>query len=81
MVFRLMQLYGLHMKRDTRVQEHLSHADVLSDHLAEVVIDVHKGAVSQSVKDGYSTLVTTFLAQEDNEPTLVFVKQALLYEE
>ena len=84
-VFTLMQLYGLHMKRGTRIQEHLRHLDELSDHLAaigEVVSDVHKVAVLlQSVQDSYSTLVTALLARGDNELTLVFVKQALLDEE
>ena len=84
-VFTLMQLYGLHMKRGTRIQEHLRRLDELSDHLAaigEVVSDVHKVAVLlQSVQDSYSTLVTALLARGDNELTLVFVKQALLDEE
>ena len=69
-VFTLMQLYGLHMKRGTRVQEHLRRLDELSDHLAaigEVVSDVHKVAVLlQSVQDSYSTLVTALLARGDN---------------
>jgi len=48
-VFTLMQLYGLHIKRGARVQEHLRCLEELSDHLAaigEVVSDVHKVAVS-----------------------------------
>ena len=65
-VFTLMQLYGLHMKRGTRIQEHLRRLDELSDHLAsigEVLSDVHKVAVLlQSVQDSYSTLVTSLLA-------------------
>ena len=79
-----MQLYGLHIKRGTRVQEHLRHLEELSDHLAavgEVVSDAHKVAVLlQSVQDSYPTLVTALLARGDNELTLMFVKQALLDE-
>jgi len=43
-VFMLMQLYELHMKRITQIQEPLWHIDELSDHLAAVgvvVSDVH----------------------------------------
>ena len=48
----------------------------------EVVSDVQKVTVLlQSVQDSYLTLVTALMAQEDNKPTLVFVKQALLDEE
>jgi len=61
-----MQLYGLHMKRSTWVQEHLRCLKELSDHLAaigEVVSDVYKVAVLlQSVQDSYPTLVTALLA-------------------
>ena len=80
-----MQLYGLHMKNGTRIQERLHCLDKLSDYLSaigEVVSDVHKVAVLfQSVQDSYSTLVTALFARGGNELTLVFVKQALLDEE
>ena len=52
-----MQLYGLHMKKGTRIHEHLRQLDELSDHLAaigEEVSEVHKIAVLlQSVQDNY----------------------------
>ena len=84
-VYTLMQLYGLRMKRGTRIQEHLRQLDELSDHLAaigEAVSEIHKVAVLlRSVQDSYSTLVTALLARGDDELTLVFVKQALLDEE
>ena len=61
-----MQLYGLRMKRGTRIQEHLCPLDELSDHLAaigEAVSGIHKVAVLlRSVLDSYSTLVTALLA-------------------
>ena len=61
-----MQLYGLRMKRGTRIQEHLHQLDELSDHLAaigEAVSEIHKVAVLlRSVQDSYSTLVTALLA-------------------
>ena len=57
-VFTLMQLYGLHMKRGTRIQEHLRQLNELSDHLAaigEAVSEIHKVVVLlQSVQDIYS---------------------------
>ena len=40
-----MQLYGLHMKRGTQIQEHLRQLDKLSDNLAaigEAVSEIHK---------------------------------------
>ena len=84
-VYTLMQLYGLCMKRGTRIQEHLRQLDELSDHLAaigEAVSEIHKVAVLlRSVQDSYSTLVTALLARGDDELTLVFVKQALLDKE
>ena len=84
-IYTLMQLYGLRMKRGTRIHEHLRQLDELSDHLAaigEAVSEVHKVAVLlRSVQDSYSTLVTALLARGDDELTLVFVKQALLDEE
>ena len=84
-VYTLMQLYGLRMKRGTRIQEHLRQLDELSDHLAaigEAVSEIHKVAVLlRSVQDSYSTLVTALLARGDDELTLVFVKQALLDKE
>ena len=44
-IHTLMQLYGLRMKRGTRIHEHLRQLDELSDHLAaigEEVSEVHK---------------------------------------
>ena len=83
-VYTLMQLYGLRMKRGTRIQEHLRQLDELSDHLAaigEAVSEIHLVAVLlRSVQDSYSTLVTVLLVRGDDELTLVFVKQALLDE-
>ena len=35
-VYMLMQLYGLRMKRGTRIQEHLCQLNELSDHLAAI---------------------------------------------
>ena len=65
-VFTLMQLYGLRMKRGTRIQEHLRQLNELSDHLAaigEAVSEIHKVAVLlRSVQDSYSTLVTALLS-------------------
>ena len=84
-IYTLMQLYGLCMKKGTRIHEHLRQLDKLSDHLAaigEEVSKVHKIAVLlRSVQDNYSTLVTALLARGDNELTLVFVKRVLLDEE
>ena len=84
-VYTLMQLYGLCMKRGTRIQELLHQLNELSDHLAaigEAVSKIHKVALLlRSVQDSYSTLVTALLAQGDGELTLVFVKQLLLDEE
>ena len=66
-VFTLMQLYGLRMKRGTRIQEHLRQLNELSDHLAaigEAVSEIHKVAILlRSVQDSYSTLVTALLAR------------------
>ena len=80
-----MQLYGLRMKRGTRIQEHLHQLNELSDHLAaigEAVSEIHKVAVLlRSVQDSYSTLATALLARGDDELTLVFVQQSLLDEE
>ena len=80
-----MQLYGLHMKKGTHISEHLHKIDELSDQLKairECVSEVHKVAVLlQSVQEMYPTLITALLAWEDDELTLVFVKQALLDEE
>ena len=68
-----MQLYGLRMKKDTQIHEHLRQLDELSDHLAaigEEVSEIHKIAVLlQSVQDNYSTLVTALLARGDDELT------------
>ena len=84
-VYTLMQLYGLRMRKDTRMQDHLRELDELSDKLAaigEEVSDNHKLAVLlRSVQDSYPTLVTALLAKGDNDLTLVFAKQALLDEE
>ena len=47
-VYTLMQLYGLHMKKGTRISEHLRKIDELSDQLeaiGERVSEVHKVAV------------------------------------
>ena len=84
-IYTLMQLYGLRMKKGTRIHEHLRQLDELSDHLAAIgkeVSEVHKIAVLlRSVQDNYSTLVTAPLARGDDKLTLVFVKRALLDEE
>ena len=43
-----MQLYGLHMKKGTRISEHLRKTDELSDQLEAIrerVSEVHKVAV------------------------------------
>ena len=84
-VFTLIQLYGLRMKRGTRIQEHLRQLNELSDHLAaigEAVSEIHKVAVLlRSVQDSYSTLVTALLARGDDELTLVLVQQSLLDKE
>ena len=81
-VYTLMQLYGLHMKKGTRISEHLCKIDKQSDQLETIrerVSEVHKVAVLlQSVQETYPTLVTALLARGDDELTLVFVKQALL---
>ena len=84
-VYTLMQLYGLHMKKGTRISEHLRKIDKLSGQLeaiGERVGEVYKVTVLlRSVQEMYPTLVTALLAQGDDELTLVFVKQALLDEE
>ena len=84
-IYTLMQLYGLRMKRGTRIQDHLCQLDELADQLAaigEEVSEVHKVAVLlRSVQENYSTLVTALLARGDDELTLMFVKQALLDDE
>ena len=84
-IYKLMQLYGLWMKRGTRIEDHLCQLAELSDQLAaigEEVSEVHKVAVLlQSVQENYATLVTTLLAQGDDEFTLMFVKQPLLDDE
>ena len=60
------ELYGLCMKRSTRIQEHLCQLDELSDNLVaigEAVSKIHKVAVLLGIaQDSYSTLVTTLLA-------------------
>ena len=65
-IYTLIQLYGLRMKKVTRIHEHLRQLDKLSDHLAaigEEVSEVQKIAVLlRSVQDNYSTLVTALLA-------------------
>ena len=70
-VYTLMQLYGLCMKRGTRIQEHLCQLDKLSDNVAAIgkaVSKIHKGAVLLcSMQDSHSTLVTALLAQGDDE--------------
>ena len=72
-----MQLYGLHMKRGTKIQDHLRELDELSDKLAaigEEVVEVYKVAVLlRGVQDRYPTLVTALLARWESELTLVFV--------
>ena len=84
-IYTLMQLYGLRMKRGVKMHNHLHQLDELFDQLAaigEEVSEVHKVAVLlRSVQESYATLVTALLAREDNELTLVFVKQALLDDE
>ena len=84
-IYTLMQLYGLRMKKGTRIQDHIRELDELSDKLTaigEKVSEVHKVAVLlRSVQDSYPTLVTALLARGDDELTLVFIKQALLDEE
>ena len=84
-VYTLMKLYGLRMKKGTRIQDHLRQLDELADHLAaigEEVSEIHKVAILlQSVQESYSTLVTALLARGEDELTLVCVKQALLDEE
>ena len=60
-----MQLYGLHMKRGTQIQDHLCWLDELADQLAAIgeVSEVYKVAVLlRSVQDSYSTLVIALLA-------------------
>ena len=77
-VHTLMQLYGLRMKRGTKIQDHLHELDELSDKLhvaaiGEKVAKVHKVAVLlRSVQDRYLTLVTALLARGESELTLMF---------
>ena len=52
-VFTLMQLYGLRIKRGTRIQEHLRQLNELSDHLAaigEAVSEIHKVAITKCTR-------------------------------
>ena len=81
--FTLMQLYGLRMKRGTRIQDRLCQLDELADQLVAIAKEVsNKVAVLlQSVQESYSTLVTALLAHGNNDLTLVFVKQAMLDKE
>ena len=84
-VYSLMQLYGLRMKRGSKLQDHLQQLDELSDQLAaigEEVTELHKVAVLlRSVQESYPTLVTALLTKGADELTLMMVKQALLDEE
>ena len=77
-----MQLYGLRIKRGTRIQEHLHQLNELSGHQAtigEALSKIHKVAILlRSVQDSYSTLMTALLAQGYVELTLALVKQSLL---
>ena len=84
-VHTLMQLYGLRMKRGTKIQDRLHELDELLDKLAAIgenVAEVHEVAVLlRSMQDRYPTLVTALLARRKSEVTLMFVKQSLLDEE
>ena len=84
-IYTVMQLYGLRMKKSTRIQDHLCRLDELADQLAaigEEASKVHKVVVLlRSVQENYSTLVTALLARGDDELTLMFMKQALLDDE
>ena len=84
-VYILMQLYGLHMKKGTKLRDHIRHLDELSDQLAalgETVKELNKVAILlRSVQESYPTLVTALLARKDEELELIFVKQALMDEE
>ena len=77
-VHTLMQLYGLRMKRGTKIQDHLHELYELSDKLhvaaiGEEVAEVHKVAVPlRSVQDRYLTFVTALLARGESELTLIF---------
>ena len=78
-----MQLYGLCMKKGTKIHDHLWQLD--EDQLTAIgedVSEVHKVAVLlRSVQETYPTLVTALLARGDGDLTLIFVKQSLLDEE
>ena len=72
-----MQLYGVCMKKGTRISEHLSEIDELSDQLEAIrerVSEIPKVVVLlRSVQETYPTLVTAFLTRGDDELTLVFI--------
>ena len=82
---KVMQLYGLRMKKGSKLQDHLRQLDELSDQLIaleEEVSELNKVAILlRSVQESYPTLVTALLARGDEELTLMFVKRALLDEE
>ena len=84
-VYTLMQLYGMRMRKGTRIQDHLRQLDEISDQLSALEADVSElnrvAILLRSVQESYPTLVTALLARGDEELTLTFVKQALLDEE
>ena len=82
---KVMQFYGLRMKKGVRILDHLCKLDELADQLTaigEEVKEIHKIAVLlRSVQEFYPTLVTALLARGDEDLTMVFVKQSLFDEE
>ena len=84
-VYTLMQLYGMRMRKGTKIQDHLRQLDEISDQLAALEAEVSElnrvAILLRSVQESYPTLVTALLARGDKELTLTFVKQALLDEE
>ena len=84
-VYTLMQLYGMRMRKGTKIQDHLHQLDKISDQLAALEAEVSElnrvAILLRSIQESYPTLVTALLARGDKELTLTFVKQALLDEE
>ena len=76
-----MQLYGLHMKRGTHIQDHLYRLDELANQPAAIGEEVSEGSCVTLKCTGKLLNSCCGIARGDDDLTLVFVKQALLDEE
>ena len=61
-VYTLMQLYGMRMRKGTKIQDHLRQLDEISDQLAALEAEVSElnrvAILLRSVQESYPTLVT-----------------------